>query len=58
MEWRPFGKESNVVIEAFRRGCGGVACVHVTADIAMGPNEAARLCKTIMKAIKYAEGER
>jgi hypothetical protein len=57
MKWMPFGKESDVVIEAFRRGCGGGACVHVKADIAMGTNGAERLCKSIMKAIKYAEGD-
>ena len=56
MKWMPFGKGSEVVVEAFRKGCGGGPCVHVKADIAMGPNDAERLCKTIMKAIKYAEG--
>ena len=56
-EWRPFGKDSITLIEAFKHGCADSPCVHLKADIAMGPNSARRIAKTLLKAADYAESK-
>jgi hypothetical protein len=56
MKWHPFGKEFNVVIEGYRKGCASGPCVHLRADIAMLPSDAKKIIDRLQKAVDYAEG--
>ncbi len=58
MKWQSFGKESEVIIEGYRDGCGSMPCVHLRADIAMSTNEARIIIDRLLRAIKYAEGRK
>ena len=55
MKWQPFGKKSVVLVEAFRKGCGGSKCVHIIANSSMSPEEAIRFSDTIIKAVKHTK---
>ncbi len=58
MKWQPFGKDSNVIIEAYRIGCASMPCVHLEANIAMFPKDAKIIIDRLQRAIDYAEGRK
>jgi len=57
MKWKPFGKHSDSIIEAYRKGCAFRSCIHVKISMAMTPDEARKLIKSIQRAIDYAENK-